>query len=117
MQAVPRDEHHVLGTAIDTHEVVGDEIPSERSLVDEVILVFIQELCRFALAGVYPQPEPLHGSLVLGVRRRPCLVSLEAELQRIVETCEVCRAEETDRLGIVEELQADALVALSCISF
>ena len=114
MQAVPRDEHHVLGTAIDTHEVVGDQIPCERCLVDEVVLVLAQELGRVALAGIYPLPEPLHGCLVLCIRRVPRLVRLEAELQRIVEACEVCRSEETDRLGVVEELQTDALVALSC---
>ena len=111
MKTVPRDEHHVLGTAIHAHEVVGYQIPRKRSLVEEVVLVLIQELGRVALAGVYPLPESLHCRLVLRIRRRPCLVCLEAELQRIVEVGEVGRAEETDWLGVIEELQADALVA------
>ena len=113
VKTIPRNEHHVLGTAIDTHEVVRDEVPCERCVIEEVLVVLLEELGRVALAGVYPLPEAQHRRLVIGIGGVPGHVSLVAELQGIVEACEVARAEEADRLGVVEELQADALVALA----
>ena len=45
------------------------------------------------------------------MRRRPCVVGLEAELQSIVKRVHVARTEQAQCLRVVQELQADTLVA------
>ena len=47
------------------------------------------------------------------MRRRPCVVGLEAELQSVVKRVHVARTEQAQCLRVVQELQADTLVALA----
>ena len=47
------------------------------------------------------------------MRRRPCLVGVEAELQSIVKRVHIARTEQAQCFRVVQELQADTLVALA----
>ena len=109
--AVPRHEHHVLRAVVHSHEVVRYQIPCKWRVVAEVFRIFVQEFRRVALARVYPLPKALHCRLVVLMRRRPCVVGLEAELQSVVKRVHVARTEQTQCLRVVQELQADTLVA------
>ena len=112
-QSVPCHEHHVLGTAIHAHEVIRNQIPCKRSVVHEVLIVLREELLRVALAAYYPRPQSLYRRLVVLMGGAPGGVRLESELQRIVEASEVVGLKQTDGLRVVQEFQADALIALT----
>ena len=111
--AVPCHEHHVLRAVIDSHQVVGYQIPCKGRVVAEIALIFVQELCRVALARINPFPKAFHSCLVVLVRRRPCVIGLETELQCVVKRVHVARTEQTQCLRVVQKLQTDALVAFT----
>ena len=113
VQSVPCGQHHVLRPAVHAHHVVRYQIPGKGRVIPEVVLILIQKLCRVALAALYPLPKAFHRRLVVLVRRRPCLVGLEAEFQRVVKRVHVARTEQAQRLRVVQKLQADTLVSLS----
>ena len=82
---VPCGEHHILRTVVDGHQVVREEIPCAEELDVEILIDLRGEACSIIFTALHPRPEALHGSLVVGMRRRPRLIRLVAELQRIVE--------------------------------
>ena len=112
-ETVPCGEHHVLRTVVDGHQVVREEIPRAEEIDVEILIDLRSEACGIVFAALHPRPEALHGSLVVGMRRRPRLIRLVAELQRIVEGSHVVRGEQAQRSRVVQELQTQALVALS----
>ena len=111
-KTVPCGEHHVLRTVVDGHQVVREKIPRAEELDVEILIYLRGEACSIIFAALHPRPEALHGSLVVGMRRRPRLIRLVAELQRIVEGRHVVRGEQAQRSRVVQELQTQALVAL-----
>ena len=111
-KTVPCGEHHILRAVIDSHQVVREKIPRAEKIDVEILIDLRGEPCGILLAAFHPRPEALHGSLVVGMRRRPRLIRLVAELQRIVERRHVVRGEQAQRSRVVQELQTQALVAL-----
>ena len=111
-KTVPCGEHHVLRTVVDGHQVVREKIPRAEELDVEILIDLRGEACSIIFTALHPRPEALHGSLVVGMRRRPRLIRLVAELQRIVEGRHVVRGKQAQRSRVVQELQTQALVAL-----
>ena len=111
-KTVPCGEHHVLRTVVDGHQVIREEIPRTEEIDIEIPVDLRGEPRGILLATFHPRPEALYCGAVVGMRRRPRLIRLVAELQRIVEGRHVVRRKQAQRSRVVQELQAQALVAL-----
>ena len=112
VQPVPRGEHHVLCTLVHHHKVLGEDVPPREAIHVEVVGHLTLKLGGVALAVDDPLPQATYGSLLClagGVPLDPVRV---AEFKSSLKGRHVVRGKESEWLGVIEELQAHALLFL-----
>ena len=111
-QPVPGGEHHVLGALVHHHKVLGEDVPPREAIHVEVVGHLTLKLGGITLAVDDPLPKATYGVLLClagGVPFDPVGV---AEFERGLKARHVVGREQSEWLGVVEELQTHTLVVL-----
>ena len=112
VQPVPRGEHHILGALVHHHKVLGEDVPPREAIYIEVVGHLTLKLGGIALAVDDPLPQATYGVLLCLAGGIPFHTVGVAEFKCSLKGRHVVRGKESEWLGVIEELQAHALLVL-----